>query len=112
MPQLRCSFCGKSESEIRKLVAGPGGIHICNECVEVCQVLMHGEDTALSRSFNPKTWPKERLLDLLRPVNTATESYRAHLQQIVETLRTHGVSWAAIAGKLGVSRQTAWERFS
>ncbi len=35
-----------------------------------------------------------------------------HLQTIVETLRTHGVSWSAIAGRLGVSRQTAWERFT
>ena len=32
---LRCSFCGKSQHEVRKLIAGPT-VYICNECVEVC----------------------------------------------------------------------------
>ncbi len=32
---LRCSFCGKSQHEVKKLIAGPT-VYICNECVEVC----------------------------------------------------------------------------
>lgn len=108
---LHCSFCGKSEHEVRKLAAGPGKIHICDECVETCRLLMQGDDAGPSRSFDPKTWPKERLLDVLAPVDAATEQYRAHLQDIVEALRARDVSWTVIAGKLGVSRQTAWERF-
>jgi hypothetical protein len=31
-----CSFCGKDQQEVRRLVAGPGGVYICNECVEMC----------------------------------------------------------------------------
>jgi hypothetical protein len=110
--ELRCSFCGKSENEIRKLAAGPGGIHICDECVAVCQVIMDGEGAGVSRAFDPKSWPKERLLALLAPVNATVEGYREHLQIIVETLRAQDVSWAVIAKGLGVSRQTAWERFT
>lgn len=34
-PVLRCSFCGKQNSEVMKLIAGPQGI-ICDECVQVC----------------------------------------------------------------------------
>ncbi|MGA7713199.1 MAG: ClpX C4-type zinc finger protein [Rhizomicrobium sp.] len=110
--KLHCSFCGKSEDEIKKLAAGPGGIHICNECVELCMEIMRGEGAGVSRSFDPKTWPKDRLLALLKPVNATADAYREHLQTIVETLRAQDVSWAIIAKHLGVSRQTAWERFT
>jgi len=110
--KLHCSFCGKSEDEIKKLAAGPGGITICDGCVEICKVIMHGEGISVSRAFDPKTWPQERLLALLQPVNATADAYREHLQTIVETLRTQDVSWAIIAKHLGVSRQTAWERFT
>ncbi|MBQ9703554.1 MAG: hypothetical protein IJV68_03315, partial [Clostridia bacterium] len=32
--RCRCSFCGKSEEQVRKLIAGPGDVFICDECVE------------------------------------------------------------------------------
>jgi hypothetical protein len=112
MKKLHCSFCGKSEDEVRKLAAGPGGVHICDECVAVCQVIMQGEDAGPSRAFDPRTWPKERLIALLAPVNATAEAHRGHLQAIVDALRAQDVSWAAIAECLGVSRQTAWERFT
>jgi len=110
--KLHCSFCGKPDDEIKKLAAGPSGIFICDECVGVCQAIMLGEEAGLSQAFDPKTWPQDRLLALLKPVNAATEAYREHLQMIVETLRGKDVSWGIIAQNLGVSRQTAWERFS
>jgi hypothetical protein len=107
-----CSFCGKSEDEIQKLAAAASGVHICNECVAACQALMQGEGAGFSRAFDPKTWPQERLLAALAPVNATVEAYREHLQTIVEILRAQKVSWAVIARNLGISRQTAWERFS
>jgi|ERR1700730_1507735 hypothetical protein len=110
--KLHCSFCGKSEDEIKKLAAGPSGIFICDECVAVCQAIMQGEEAGVSRAFDPKTWPKDRLLALLRPINATADAYREHLQTIVETLRAQDVSWGVIAKNLGVSRQTAWERFT
>jgi ATP-dependent protease Clp ATPase subunit len=109
---LHCSFCGKSAEEVQKLAAGPGGIHICDECVAVCQAIMQGEGAGANPAFDPKTWPKERLIALLAPLNATAEAYREHLQTIVETLRGQDVSWAVIAKNLGVSRQTAWERFT
>ena len=33
---LHCSFCGKSENEVEKIVAGPNGLYICNECIQTC----------------------------------------------------------------------------
>ncbi len=35
--ELRCSFCGKLNSQVQKLIAGPDGVYICDECVEICQ---------------------------------------------------------------------------
>ena len=60
--RLHCSFCGKSEQEVAKLAAGPGGLHICNECVNVCRLIMEGE-AALARGFDPAEWPTERSIE-------------------------------------------------
>jgi hypothetical protein len=105
-----CSFCGKSEREVAKLAAGPGGIHICDGCVEACRLFMSGA-AALPRDFKPANWPTERLLDVLGPLNATAEGHRRHLGDVVDTLRAREISWARIAERLGVSRQTAWERF-
>ena len=40
---LRCSFCGRSQNEVKRLIAGPG-VYICNECVEICADLMKDEE--------------------------------------------------------------------
>lgn len=40
---IRCSFCGKSQDEVRKLIAGPNGVFICNECVDVCVGIVEEE---------------------------------------------------------------------
>jgi ATP-dependent Clp protease ATP-binding subunit ClpX len=39
---VRCSFCGKSQDEVRKIIAGPG-VYICNECVDLCKEIMDEE---------------------------------------------------------------------
>lgn len=40
---VRCSFCDKSQSQVRKLIAGPNGTYICDECVEVCAEIIEEE---------------------------------------------------------------------
>ncbi|MEN3183420.1 MAG: ATP-dependent Clp protease ATP-binding subunit ClpX [Atribacterota bacterium] len=45
--KLRCSFCGKTQQEVRKLIAGPG-VYICDECVELCNEILK-EDSRRSR---------------------------------------------------------------
>ncbi|MBA3060092.1 MAG: ATP-dependent Clp protease ATP-binding subunit ClpX, partial [Nitrospirae bacterium] len=39
---LKCSFCGKGQDEVKKLIAGPA-VYICNECVELCNEIMADE---------------------------------------------------------------------
>ena len=40
--QLKCSFCGKTQDQVRKLVAGPG-VYICDECIELCNEIIEEE---------------------------------------------------------------------
>ena len=40
--QLKCSFCGKNQEQVRKLVAGPG-VYICDECIELCNEIIEEE---------------------------------------------------------------------
>ncbi len=37
-PPIRCSFCGKSEDQVRRIIAGPDGVFICDECTNHCVV--------------------------------------------------------------------------
>ena len=41
--KIRCSFCGKSEDQVKKLIAGPDGAYICDECIEICAEIMDEE---------------------------------------------------------------------
>ena len=41
---IRCSFCGKTQDQVRKLIAGPSGTYICDECVGICADIIEEED--------------------------------------------------------------------
>lgn len=41
--KIRCSFCGKSQEQVRKLIAGPNGAYICDECVDICSEIIEEE---------------------------------------------------------------------
>ena len=41
--QIRCSFCNKTQDQVRKLIAGPNGVYICDECVEICADIIDEE---------------------------------------------------------------------
>jgi len=45
--QLLCSFCGKSQRQVKKLIAGPG-VYICDECIDLCNEIIDEELTAPS----------------------------------------------------------------
>jgi ClpX C4-type zinc finger len=108
---LYCSFCFKSQHEVRKLVSGPAGIFICDECVELCIEIIAGCPPNLPKS-SPAELPTERLLERLRPIEDTIQGKANQLHWVVDLLRSREVSWAQIGAALGISRQSAWERFS
>ena len=57
--KLRCSFCNKTQDQVRKLVAGPKGVYICDECIEVCTEIMEDE----FENFNEDT----QEINLMKP---------------------------------------------
>ena len=107
-----CSFCIKSQHEVAKLVAGPGLVSICDECVAMCQVYLDGGTPDLSAYPAPKDLPTERLIAQLPGVEATVRGKRTQLQWVIDELRRREVSWADIGQGLGISRQSAWERFS
>ena len=40
---IRCSFCNKTQEQVRKLIAGPAGVYICDECIEICADIIEEE---------------------------------------------------------------------
>ena len=40
---IKCSFCGKHQGQVRKLIAGPTGVYICDECVDICEDILEEE---------------------------------------------------------------------
>ena len=68
---MRCSFCGKTQDEVGKLVAGPGGVCICDNCIELClEIIEDGggfKQVRKNRAQTDKPLPKphdiKKLLD-------------------------------------------------
>ncbi|MCC6627488.1 MAG: ATP-dependent Clp protease ATP-binding subunit ClpX [Chloroflexi bacterium] len=47
--QYRCSFCGKGQEEVRRLIAGPGAVYICDECVDLCREIIDEEEVPAAK---------------------------------------------------------------
>ena len=61
--EIRCSFCGKPQSSVHKLIAGPN-VYICNECIEICQSILdeefgYEEDTPTASVMNAAAGPEK-----------------------------------------------------
>lgn len=59
---LKCSFCGKTQDEVKRLIAGPG-VYICNECVELCLSILEDENVV----ERPKSSKEDKDITLSRP---------------------------------------------
>lgn len=108
-----CSFCARPCTEVERLVGGPG-VYICSDCVALCTAVLAEAGPA---GPNPRLPGWEHLTDdemLHHLTNMATTAGRVEtgLRSWVSELRRRGVTWARIGESLGITRQSAWERFS
>ena len=108
---LYCTFCFKSQHEVRRLISGPFNIFICDECVELCNEYIADRKPKSAKIGSVEELPTERLLQRLQPIEDTLQGKSNQLQQVVDILRSREVSWAQIGAALGISRQSAWERF-
>ncbi|HZE30194.1 MAG TPA: ClpX C4-type zinc finger protein [Actinoallomurus sp.] len=109
----RCSFCNKPDTEVDKLVAG-AGVHICNECVALAASIIDGSPGGPARPRVPvwESLTDEEMLSHIPRVAAHIDQAEADLRSWVQALRRRGVTWIKIGEALGVTRQSAWERFS
>ncbi len=62
---LCCSFCGKSQNDVKKLIAGPG-VYVCNECIDICNEIINDDEqteTSATRTHLPKPQEIKGFLD-------------------------------------------------
>ncbi|MBR3606120.1 MAG: AAA family ATPase, partial [Lachnospiraceae bacterium] len=69
---VRCSFCNKTQDQVRKLIAGPSGVYICDECVEICADIIEEEYEEEEEGI------EDSEINLLKPVEI-----KAHLDDYV-----------------------------
>jgi hypothetical protein len=108
-----CSFCGNSNTEVDKLVAGPG-VQICNECIDLSQAIIdeyRGKPNELRMPIW-ESWSDQQMLDHIPRMAVVAQQVEADLRAWVRELRRRGITWAKIGQTLGITRQSAWERFS
>src|SRR5687768_7299727 len=63
--QYQCSFCAKSQDQVKKLIAGPGAVYICDECVELCREIIEEEGGPAKAKTGQKVPPPRTLHDQL-----------------------------------------------
>ena len=78
--KFRCSFCGKTQDQVRKLIAGPNGAYICDECVDVCAEIIDEE-------FENDAYDKEKTDDSAQINLIKPEEMKAFLDEYVRIRR-------------------------
>src|SRR6476469_8636759 len=56
----RCSFCGKSQDQVQRLIAGPSGVYICDECIDLCREIIEEEQTTVKPRVAASMMPTPR----------------------------------------------------
>ncbi|NAS26638.1 hypothetical protein GT755_33810 [Herbidospora sp. NEAU-GS84] len=115
--RIRCSFCGKPDTEVERIVAGPG-VYICDQCVSLAVTVIE-QSAALAEEGEAKPklpmWSSlsdDEMLNHIPRVSAHIDATEADLVAWVRELRRRGVTWTKIGESLGITRQSAWERFS
>jgi ribosomal protein L37AE/L43A len=114
-PVASCTFCGKPNTAVQRLVAGPG-VYICNECVELSAEIMAGAaDATPAESARRRAQfvdrSAEEILELLPGAAATAARVAADLARRVDRLRELGTDWQPIADALGTSVEAAQQRF-
>jgi hypothetical protein len=109
---MYCSFCGFESRQVRKLISGPG-VYICDQCVAKCVAILEDERAPDNPPLRDRAeYSDDELLDEIPRIAATTANVEADLRARVGELRDRGVPWSRVAAAMGVTRQSAWERFT
>ena len=83
--EVRCSFCGKPQSQAKRLISG-NGVYICDECVELCMDIIADEDSLHRGRPQPKNEPRAEMVlpklkfeNVIEEIHDETGHHRRHL---------------------------------
>jgi hypothetical protein len=109
----RCSFCGKPGADAARLIAGPG-VYICEHCVGACDDILSREGVISGEARIPvwESMTDDAILEHLPRIAAVSTQTEGGLRSGVTEARRRGTPWAKIGSTLGMTRQSAWERFS
>ena len=110
-----CSFCGKPDTMVRRLVAGPG-VYICDECVELSAAIIADAAGAAAEEVSRRRAqyydrPTEDVLAMLPVLVRSADRVESELAGWITRLRDRGTDWQAIADATGVTAEIARQRF-
>lgn len=79
--KIRCSFCNKTQEQVKKLIAGPAGVYICDECIDICSEIMEEE-------FEEDPVSEDLEINLLKPeeIKTFLDEYVIGQEQAKKVL--------------------------
>jgi hypothetical protein len=110
-----CSFCGKPNHQVTRMVAGPG-VYICNECVDLSATIIANVDDSepdgsAGRRSQYLDRPVAEILAMLPALSRSVARVEAELFLWVGRLREQGIDWPTIAGALEMTVEAARQRF-
>ncbi|MGP4969023.1 ClpX C4-type zinc finger protein [Glutamicibacter ardleyensis] len=109
-----CSFCFNRSDRENRVITGPG-VTICESCIkEASNIIIASDVKRQEKTYADqlKDLPVQELLSGLEEIHSGVQIAQERLVAWVAELRKRDVSWAKIAEILGVTRQTAWEKFA
>lgn len=111
--QTWCSFCMKPAEDVNHLIAGPG-IFVCDECVDRCAAVLRQAPPS-GESSVVVLWEMlsdEEMLQRLPRMVAVADQVETGARAWIDELRRRSVTWSRIGEALGMTRQSAWGRFS
>jgi ClpX C4-type zinc finger/Clp amino terminal domain, pathogenicity island component len=110
--QYHCSFCGKSQDQVRRLIAGPGAVYICDECVDLCREIIDEVSAPpvstvsagrMASPFDRYTEPARKVLQLAQEeAQRFNHNYIGTEHLLLGLLREDEGVAAKVLGNLGV----------
>jgi hypothetical protein len=112
---IGCTFCGKTQKEVKKLIAGPG-VYICDECIGLCNDILQEEGVAPKKAAHDQapsveTSPVDVLLSILGGMARTSSTMEQRVGLWAKKLRDRGVTRAQLARTVGVTEEELSQRF-
>ena len=102
--KLRCSFCNKTQDQVKKLISGPNGIYICDQCVSICSDILDEEFEEEEDDGNPA---EDMEINLLKPkeIKEFLKSQKLGISDlnIIAILNSTEAIKRSVQNKMGIS---------